>query len=904
MAMTRQQLEQQLVAAHRTKNVQAAQQAAYAIRAYDQNVLSAQVPSINAPPPIDRVPKPSFGSWLGNVTAGIGEGLGEQVQGLGGAIQRGVTAFAQDPLKASAAAFMTALEPARQGFTQPVQAAKDVGTGIVETGKQMYQQATSGPIGLGQTIGQMIDLPGPSLPGGKRRPTMAELDVYHGTPHTFDPETGAPLGRFRSEKIGTGEGAQAYGYGLYLAESPDVAGEYRDRLSTKVTVNGSQLQTIPSDSPSANAHNMVVTNVQKGLSPKDAIAATKKYWTDAANEMLALVESHPELAERIKKEASSRMEIANSAESLNPESFYRHPGSLYKVDLPDAKIAQMLDWDKTFAQQSDHVKQILKESGLYKEYRANLSDFSSPMNTRNKNMRGENFLSFVENKFQSEARQKVKNGEYIADTSKYGAEKASEYLRSLGIPGIKYLDAGSRAEGKKTRNFVVFPGEEQSLTILERDGVKAEVPKPDELAYHGTTKRAAAAIEREGFDLTRAADGTVWFTSNPNIGEVAATGKGGVVSRSVSGLKLGGWDEMDKYSTDELIAKGYDGLRLKDGDEITYQIFNPEKLKVPTKAEVPKAVAPKPAASTPRVATWFSGGGTVESALPNHERVMAAEYNPQINAAANKALGTSFPTRDVNKIDPQELKASNPDLFHASPVCKNFSAAKTMRGATDLDRESANSVANAIRVATPPVVTIENVPQYADTALFRHITDALDEKGYKWDVVIHDAADYGAPQSRKRMLLRAVREGELPPLPPKTGGKDWFGTVSDLLPDAPDSIIPPVERRRLDDMIAAGKLDPSKPIITMGGSGFKGTWSAANAGQVAPTLKAANEKPRVIMPDGTVKTVTGRMMARLMGLGDDVPVPDSPTLAKTVLGNGISGDVTRALIAPLLNRNQ
>jgi hypothetical protein len=107
------------------------------------------------------------------------------------------------------------------------------------------------------------------------------------------------------------------------------------------------------------------------------------------------------------------------------------------------------------------------------------------------------------------------------------------------------------------------------------------VPKVEELAYHGTTKQAAAAIQKEGFDLTRSADGTVWLTSNPNIGEVAATGKGGIVSRSVSGLKLGGWDEADKYSTDELIAKGYDGLRLKDGEEITYQIFNPEKLQMP-----------------------------------------------------------------------------------------------------------------------------------------------------------------------------------------------------------------------------------------------------------------------------------------------------------------------------------
>ena len=341
------------------------------------------------------------------------------------------------------------------------------------------------------------------------------------------------------------------------------------------------------------------------------------------------------------------------------------------------------------------------------------------------------------------------------------------------------------------------------------------------------------------------------------------------------------------------------GMAVGDVTGIVAAGINPRNFLRPQKAIVSQAVE---TAAKPRIATWFSGAGTVESALPPHERVMAVEFDPKINAHANASHGTSFPARSVVDIDPQELKAANPDLFHASPVCKNFSAAKTMRGATELDRQSSESVARAIREATPPVVTVENVPQYADTALFRHITDALDEKGYKWDVVIHDAADYGAPQSRKRMLLRAVREGDLPPVPPKTGGKDWFGAVSDLLPDAPTSVIPPVERSRLNDMIARGRLDPSKPIITMGGSGFKGTWAASNAGDVAPTLKAANEKPRIIMPDGTVKTVTGRMMARLMGLGDNVAVPDSPTLAKTVLGNGISGDVTRNLIAPLLNR--
>lgn len=98
--------------------------------------------------------------------------------------------------------------------------------------------------------------------------------------------------------------------------------------------------------------------------------------------------------------------------------------------------------------------------------------------------------------------------------------------------------------------------------------------------YHGTSPAAAKAIEKSGFDINKAADGTVWFTSNPNIGEVAASNKGAVVKRLLdkNKMKLGGWAETDKYSTDELINMGYDGLMLKDNGAVTYQIFNPQKL--------------------------------------------------------------------------------------------------------------------------------------------------------------------------------------------------------------------------------------------------------------------------------------------------------------------------------------
>lgn len=57
------------------------------------------------------------------------------------------------------------------------------------------------------------------------------LTVYHGTPHTFAPTEGNPLGAFDPNKIGSGEGFQAYGHGLYTAENRDVAQGYRDRLS-------------------------------------------------------------------------------------------------------------------------------------------------------------------------------------------------------------------------------------------------------------------------------------------------------------------------------------------------------------------------------------------------------------------------------------------------------------------------------------------------------------------------------------------------------------------------------------------------------------------------------------------------------------------------------------------------
>ena len=102
-------------------------------------------------------------------------------------------------------------------------------------------------------------------------------------------------------------------------------------------------------------------------------------------------------------------------------------------------------------------------------------------------------------------------------------------------------------------------------------------------------------------------------------------------------------------------------------------------------------------------------------------------------------------------------------------------------------------------------------------------------------------------------------------------------------------------------MIERGEIDASLPIITMGGSTDKRRASARNAGGPSPTLTATPKSvPRILMPDGKVKKVSPRMMARLMGLPDDFVIPeDKWALSKTVMGNGVHGAVTTQIIGPV-----
>ena len=237
--------------------------------------------------------------------------------------------------------------------------------------------------------------------------------VWHGSPHKFD--------RFDASKIGTGEGAQAYGHGLYLAESPDVAKAYQTALTHSDDYVDGQL-------------------LDSGI-PKHFLArilSDESGNVEAARQSLAVL-ARPGGAKSVTDSAKQALKLLDAGErpivkTIKPE------GALYKVDLPDEAVAKMLDWDKPLSQQPNVIKTLQKEYAP--SYIAQFMDRPG-----------------------SDLYKAISGGNGVEDLRASGAAE----LAKQGIPGIRYLDQGSRGAGAGTSNFVVFPGEERLLRILERN---------------------------------------------------------------------------------------------------------------------------------------------------------------------------------------------------------------------------------------------------------------------------------------------------------------------------------------------------------------------------------------------------------------------------------------------------
>jgi len=358
-----------------------------------------------------------------------------------------------------------------------------------ETAEALMNVAPFSPVAgrVGRTVGRlageeinaaMTGQPTRSLLG-QMTPKPKLLDVYHGTPHTFQPTPRNPLGEFDASKIGTGEGNQAYGIGTYVAEAPVVAKEYRRKLGgVDVKLGNTSLDEIIAkggeDAQAAQRLKRDFTNPSIAQNPDDV--SNPSFWKETEN-FYQTIDS---------PENSGVKKLLDKFGSISADT----KGSLYKVDLPDEKIATMLDWDKPMTEQ--------EMISLYDRMQQSpLASFAKPFQ--------DNFYARMN------AGRPTTDGQdlFIELTKELGGQKqVSDYLRSIGVSGIKYLDEVSRgatgagkwklkfangeekiynfkpeddvlksigatAEPIGTRNFVVFPNEEKSMTILERNGMLA-----------------------------------------------------------------------------------------------------------------------------------------------------------------------------------------------------------------------------------------------------------------------------------------------------------------------------------------------------------------------------------------------------------------------------------------------
>lgn len=224
------------------------------------------------------------------------------------------------------------------------------------------------------------------------------MTVFHGSPHIFE--------KFDLSKIGTGEGAQAYGRGLYMAESPKVAQDYQTATSKDKFLTSQGLFD-----PSDIEHLNVRAAIRKGDLGK-AIDLAKKYGAPDVD--------YPETAAKAARDLV-KLEAVKKAGGIQ-----QNPGAFYKVDLPDTHVRRMLDWDAPLKDQPKQVRDLAKSLGM------DMADLG---------------------------------GDLVAKVGK--GEEGKQILQKAGIRGIKYFDQMSRGQEAGTRNFVVF--DPNHLTILERN---------------------------------------------------------------------------------------------------------------------------------------------------------------------------------------------------------------------------------------------------------------------------------------------------------------------------------------------------------------------------------------------------------------------------------------------------
>lgn len=221
--------------------------------------------------------------------------------------------------------------------------------------------------------------------------------------------------------------------------------------------------------------------------------------------------------------------------------------------------------------------------------------------------------------------------------------------------------------------------------------------------------------------------------------------------------------------------------------------------------------------------TLFAGGGlkTLGAVAAGFNPVLSVEWNgnPKIGPAdaiaqvyAANLGGVHLRNDPVQQIpDAVYSRFWGVDLFLLSPPCIRASEANRSSGETHLDGELAEHAIRAIRLSRPRAVLLENVPGYRCFKACQYVIKHLRILGYGVTVDVVNAADFGVPQTRVRLIIRGILGGEPPALVPTHARqanvftdqwRGWYEAVADLLPDCEEAELADWQIRRLPEWLS------------------------------------------------------------------------------------------------------
>ncbi len=245
----------------------------------------------------------------------------------------------------------------------------------------MAGEATRLPHEWAADVAGMTTLGSGAMPGAANE-LRSGIKAYHGSPYDFD--------RFDMSKIGTGEGAQAYGHGLYFAENPGVAKSYQSSLATPQAKYPTG--EVITGGPSSVENDAIMLLQASGHDYDRAIESARKS-----------VQSGRQLTNNPEYAAQSAGVLRLLEDMKARGAKFEPGGKTYEVSI-NANPDEFLDWDAPLSQQSQKVKEALVAAG----HKINDKTVGSLDNLAIKN------------------------------------PSSVRALQSAGIKGIRYKDAGSR----------------------------------------------------------------------------------------------------------------------------------------------------------------------------------------------------------------------------------------------------------------------------------------------------------------------------------------------------------------------------------------------------------------------------------------------------------------------------